>query len=131
MENNLGNKEIMAKNIKRYMELNGVSSVDMCHALGVPQSTFSYWINAKTYPRIDKIEKMAEFFHINKADLVEDNFDFIQLFAEQMSAEETVMHNELNALYDRLSPNYQSIALNVLKALWQQQEDLGDHGGSD
>lgn len=72
MSNNLGNKETMAKNIKYYMELNGVNSLDMCRILGVPQSTFSYWLNARSYPRIDKIEKMANYFRISKADLVED-----------------------------------------------------------
>jgi len=34
--------------------------------------TFSDWVNAKTYPRIDKIELMANYFGISKADLVEE-----------------------------------------------------------
>lgn len=33
--------------------------------------TFSDWVNAKTYPRIDKIEMMANYFGISKSDLVE------------------------------------------------------------
>lgn len=72
MSNNLGNKETMARNIKYYMDLNSVSSVDMCKILDVPASTFSYWINARTYPRIDKIERMANYFGVSKADLVEE-----------------------------------------------------------
>lgn len=72
MTNNLGNKETMAKNLRYYMELNNVSSVEMCRVLDVPQSTFSYWLNAKTYPRIDKIEKMAKFFKVEKSDLIEE-----------------------------------------------------------
>ena len=69
----LGNKEVMAKNIKHYMELNKVNSTEMCQTLGFKQSTFSNWINAKIYPRIDKIEKMAIYFGISKAALVEEN----------------------------------------------------------
>lgn len=72
MSNNLGNKETMARNIKYYMDLNSVSSVDMCKILDVPASTFSYWINARTYPRIDKIERMANYFGVSKSDLVEE-----------------------------------------------------------
>ena len=34
--------------------------------------TFSDWINAKTYPRIDKIELLANYFGVLKSDLVED-----------------------------------------------------------
>lgn len=72
MENNLGNKETMARNIRHYMSVKGVNSSEMCAILDVPASTFSFWINAKTYPRIDKIEKMANFFGISKSDLVEE-----------------------------------------------------------
>ena len=68
----LGNKQIMANNIRYYMELNNVNSMEVCKALGFKQNTFSDWINAKIYPRIDKIEKMANYFGITKADLVED-----------------------------------------------------------
>lgn len=69
---NLGNKEIMAKNIKHYMHQNNIRSIDICSALKIPMPTFSDWINAKTYPRIDKIELMANYFGISKADLVEE-----------------------------------------------------------
>lgn len=74
MINNLGNKATMAKNIKKYMAISGVTSKQMCEVLDVPPSTFSYWINARTYPRIDKIEKMAEFFGIAKSQLVEEEY---------------------------------------------------------
>lgn len=68
----LGNKEIMAKNILRYMELHNKSRNDMCEALGVKYTTFTDWVKGKSYPRIDKIELMANYFGISKADLVED-----------------------------------------------------------
>lgn len=68
----LGNKEIMAKNIKRLMELNNVTQTDICNALKFKPSTFSDWVNAKTYPRIDKIEMLANYFGVEKSDLVED-----------------------------------------------------------
>lgn len=68
----LGNKEIMAKNIKRYMESRGVDRNKICADLGIKYTTFSDWINAKTYPRIDKIELIANYFGVSKSDLVED-----------------------------------------------------------
>lgn len=69
---NLGNKEIMAKNIKYYMDKNQLRLTDICGTLKIPMPTFSDWINAKTYPRIDKIELMANYFGIEKSDLVEE-----------------------------------------------------------
>lgn len=69
----LGNKEIMARNIKHYMNNNNVRPTDICGTLNIPMPTFSDWINAKTYPRIDKIELMANYFGISKSDLVEEH----------------------------------------------------------
>lgn len=70
---NLGNKKIMAKNIRHYMAINNVTQTQVCNTLGFKMPTFSDWINAKTYPRIDKIELMANYFGITKADLVEEH----------------------------------------------------------
>lgn len=69
----LGNKEIMARNIQKYMKLHDISRTDLCDALGVKYTTLTDWINGKTYPRIDKIEKMANYFNIRKSDLVESS----------------------------------------------------------
>lgn len=68
----LGNKEIMAKNIKRFMNIKGINQTQMCNDLGLKFMTVSDWVNAKTYPRIDKIEMMARYFGVTKADLVEE-----------------------------------------------------------
>lgn len=67
----LGNKEIMARNIRYYMDKYGVDRNTICDKLNIKYTTFSDWVNAKTYPRIDKIEKLATYFGISKSDLVE------------------------------------------------------------
>lgn len=72
---NLGNKKIMAKNIQYYMDLNKKTRNDMCDALGVKYTTFTDWVKGNTYPRIDKIELMANYFGIQKSDLVEERVD--------------------------------------------------------
>ena len=68
----LGNKNIMAKNIKKYMAINKVNQTDICKVLNIAPPTFSDWVNAKTYPRIDKIEMLANYFGIQKSDLIEE-----------------------------------------------------------
>lgn len=66
-------KEIMAKNIRQYMQDNNVTQPEICKTLNIPAPTFSDWVNAKTYPRTDQIELMATYFGIEKSDLVEDH----------------------------------------------------------
>ena len=68
----LGNKEIMANNIQYYMNKYQKTRQDMCDALGVKYTTFTDWVKGNSYPRIDKIELMANYFGISKADLVEE-----------------------------------------------------------
>ena len=68
----LGNKDIMAKNISYYMEKHGVDRNKMCNDLNLPYMTVSDWINGKSYPRIDKIEMLANYFGVKKSDLVEE-----------------------------------------------------------
>ena len=65
-------KRIMAMNIKRYMERKGVTNQQICDALGFKYTTFMDWIKAVTYPRIGKIEAMANYFGCEKSDLIED-----------------------------------------------------------
>lgn len=69
----LGNKEIMSKNIQYYMDKYDKSRYDMCDALGVKYTTFTDWVKGNSYPRIDKIELMANYFGISKSDLVEEH----------------------------------------------------------
>lgn len=68
----LGNKQVMAKNISRLMKENNIDRKKLSNDLKVKYTTLSDWINAKTYPRIDKIELLADYFNVAKADLVED-----------------------------------------------------------
>lgn len=67
----LGNKKVMSANIKEQMKRHGIDRNKLVNDLGLKYTTVSDWINGKTYPRIDKIELMANYFHVEKADLVE------------------------------------------------------------
>lgn len=70
----LGNKEVFAKNLKYYMNLYKKSRNDIVEALGFSYTTFTSWETGVNYPRIDKIEMLANYFNISKADLIEDKY---------------------------------------------------------
>lgn len=65
-------KEVFAKNLKKYMELNGKSRREVCAALGYSYFTFSDWVNGKKMPRMDKVEQLANYFGVLKSDLIEE-----------------------------------------------------------
>lgn len=58
----LGNKEVLARNLKRLMSENNIDRNKMCDDLKLKYSTVSEWLSANKYPRIDKIELMAKYF---------------------------------------------------------------------
>jgi transcriptional regulator with XRE-family HTH domain len=68
----IGNKEIMAKNLRYYVERSGKTQKEMSDIIGVPTSTFDNWMQGLKYPRIDKIELLANYFGILKSDLIEE-----------------------------------------------------------
>jgi len=68
----LGNKEIFSKNLQYYMKINNKDRNDVARDLEIPYSTLTDWYNGKIYPRIDKIQMLADYFEIKKSDLVED-----------------------------------------------------------
>lgn len=69
---NEASKAIMARNIKRYMDSKGISNQKLCDDLGFKYTTFMDWIKGVTYPRIGKIEAMANYFGVQKSDLIEE-----------------------------------------------------------
>lgn len=69
---NIGNKETMAKNLRYYVDKSGKTQKEISDVVGVAPSTFNDWMKAKKYPRIDKIEILADYFGVLKSDLIEE-----------------------------------------------------------
>lgn len=72
--NGVGTKATLAKNLNYYISRSGRTQKEMAEILGVKYSTFNDWCNpaVRVYPRIDKIEMLANYFGILKSDLIED-----------------------------------------------------------
>lgn len=69
------NKAIFSRNLQYYMKQAGKSRNEICSALGFRYSTFTDWVNGAKFPRIDKIEMLANYFGIEKSDLIEDKLE--------------------------------------------------------
>lgn len=67
-----GNKEVFARNLKRFVDMSGKDRKEITNALGIPYSTLTDWINGNKYPRINNMEKLAAYFGVSKSDLIED-----------------------------------------------------------
>ena len=65
-------REVFANNLKNYLEKAGKTQKELSEIVGVSSATVNEWCKAKKYPRIDKIEIIADYFGIQKSDLIEN-----------------------------------------------------------
>lgn len=66
-------KEIFSKNLNALLRDNEKTQLDIAKALGVSSSTVSSWCTGEKMPRMDKVERLAEYFNVGKSSLLEAN----------------------------------------------------------
>ena len=65
-------KQIFAKNLKRLMDISGKNQMDLMNDLNLSSSTGSSWCTGQKFPRMGKIQMLADYFNVMKSDLIED-----------------------------------------------------------
>lgn len=65
-------RKIFVKRLNYYMTKNNKTQSDLIKDLGYSSSTISNWCTGLKLPRMDKIEILANYFGVNKSDLLED-----------------------------------------------------------
>ncbi len=65
-------KNVFSENLQYYMNERGVTRKEISDALDISYFTVTSWVNGKKYPRMDKVERLAEYFGILKSDLIEE-----------------------------------------------------------
>lgn len=54
------------------MDSSGKTQKELAEIVGVTAPTFNEWIKGKKFPRIDKVQRLADYFGIQKSDLIEE-----------------------------------------------------------
>lgn len=65
-------KSIFSKNLNKYLKSCGKTQKEVAEAIGVIPQTFNTWCTGQALPRMGKIQALADFFNINKSDLIDD-----------------------------------------------------------
>lgn len=116
---NIGNKETFANNLSHYLSISGRDQKEVAAHLGVAPSTFNEWVKAKKYPRIDKIEMLANYFGILKSDLIEE-----KNYNENSPSEPKLTEGEqiLLDLFRRVPEDQQQLVIQMIRAALGSQE---------
>lgn len=64
-------RQIVSDNIKRLLKKKGKTQRDMAADLNIAETTVSSWIRGTKYPRIDKIQMMADYFGVYRSEITE------------------------------------------------------------
>lgn len=65
-------KKIFAANLKAQMREKDVTTSDLSRAFDLPFSTVAGWVNGDRYPRMDKVQMLADYFGILKSELIDE-----------------------------------------------------------
>lgn len=68
----MDNRNVFSRNLKYQMDLNNKSRQEVATALGISYFTITSWVNGSKYPRMDKVEMLANYFGCLKSDLIEE-----------------------------------------------------------
>lgn len=72
MYDNTEQKRIFAKNLNNLLSINNKSQKEVADFLSINLSTFNSWCTAAKMPRMDKVQLIADYFHVLKSDLIEN-----------------------------------------------------------
>lgn len=116
-------KELFAKNLRYYIDKSGKTQKEVAQAIGVSAPTLNEWLNAKKMARIDKIQKLADYFGILKSDLIEDKSSPSEYYLNEETkqiAQEIYDNPDMKSLFDmsrKMTPERLKAHIELMKQL--------------
>lgn len=127
----IDNKNIFASNLNRLMVSHRKSRKDLSDALGISYFTITAWVNGTKYPRMDKVEMLANYFGVLKSDLIEEKGNInsipplnLQLFGQGSSEAFQLSEGEkkLVELFRLVPEEQQEMVLNMIRVALNRKE---------
>lgn len=107
-------------NLKQIMALKGKSQSDIVKALNFKQSTVSDWLNGKKYPRMDKVQMLANYFNVDIIELVDNQSNDAITF--------TITEKALIKNYRQLSEQNQQAVITMINSLLSVENSTFEKG---
>ena len=65
-------RQIFSSNLRSLIDVSGKTQKEIADAIGVSQQIMNVWARGKAIPRMGKIQKLADFFGIEKSELIDE-----------------------------------------------------------
>lgn len=123
-------KAVFSKNLKYQLALHAKTQIEVSKAINVNPTTFNNWCTGLAFPRMGKVQALADYFGILKSQLI-DPQDYSGA-KEPPSRSLTSSEQHLLDLYNKLNPIGQEEATKRVDELTQisKYTDSAERGGS-
>lgn len=121
------NIKVFSENLKYFLELKGVTQKEAAAYCGVSTGSFNDWVKGRAYPRMGKVQKLAEYLNVEKSDLIEErSYDSTYYLDKEVQSlkEELMSDPEAIEIYQdikKLSPAKREIILSLIKTLNKEE----------
>lgn len=117
-------REVFVENLTRLMRERGIDQSAIASSLGLTASTVSDWVNGKKYPRVDSMQRLADFFGVPMSALtIQQSPDRDRIH----EISESLQHNpKLGLLFDRsrkMSERDLDAVLGIVEAILKERDD--------
>ena len=102
------NKEVFSKNLVKYMKIYDKTQTEVAKVAGVSVSSVNDWINERTYPRMNKVQLLAEYFGVNISDLLEEK--------DEETIAQIKKDQEILDLFHRVPEEKREFVLSMIRA---------------
>ena len=91
-------REIFVRNLRYFMDMKGITQADICRELEVSSATVSDWCTGKKYPRVDKLQRLADLLNVRFSSLTTEGG--LQDYEDQIRLEALHQDPRLGLLFD-------------------------------
>ena len=116
-------KKIFSKNLLHYISLSGKTQKEIADAIDVSPQTFNTWCQGIALPRMGKVQLLADYFHINKSDLLDDSNKQPTVIID---SDLVIIQRERNKMSDKQKTKL----MNILKANFDEFNWEEDDSGN-
>lgn len=112
-------KKIFSKNLNYYLAQRNKTQKEVADAISVSPQTFNTWCQGIALPRMGKVQRLADYFNIEKSDLIDEKR---KVENNPKAIHEERKERELLEVYRKLSDENKDKTVQYSKGLLSVQE---------
>lgn len=129
-------KEIFSRNLRRYISISGKQQNEIAKELGISPQRLNTWTQGIALPRMGAVQMLADYFHIEKSDLLEIPRKAEEYYTNEETArlaQEMFDDPDMRALFDmkrNMDPERFQAHMDMMKRLYKLEhpEEFDDTG---